>query len=113
MEILGKLVKVLPDVTGTSSKGKWIKNNFVIETSESNYAKQVCFISWEKDKGSLIKNINIGDEIKVYFSLESREFNGRWYTELNCFRVDELNLNKKSEENTNTEPSQEDDDLPF
>lgn len=89
MEIIGKLAKKLQEQNGESQRGHWVKMDFVIETSDQ-FPKQVCFSLWGEEKVSIVRNMQIGAEIKVYFSPESREFNERWYTELKCFRIDVL-----------------------
>ena len=87
MEILGRLVRVLPEQSGDSAKGRWIRGGFVIETSEQ-YPKQVAFTMFGEDKVAMIKGIAMGAQLNVHFSPESREFQGRWYTDLRCFRID-------------------------
>ncbi|MBP1629354.1 MAG: hypothetical protein H6Q15_247 [Bacteroidetes bacterium] len=90
MEIIGKLVKVLPEETGNGKNGQWVKGAFVIET-EGQYPKKVHFTLWGEERVASIKVINPNDQIKVYFDVESREFNERWYTDLRCFRIDSFN----------------------
>lgn len=89
MELIGKLAKKLQEQSGESQRGHWVKMDFVIETSDQ-FPKQVCFSLWGEEKVAIVRNMQLGAEIKVYFSPESREFNERWYTELKCFRIDVL-----------------------
>ena len=90
MEIIGKFIKVLPEQTGESARGPWIKGGFVIETEEQ-FAKQLAFTLWGEEKVAIIRNMPINTQIKVYFNPESREYNERWYTDLTCFRIDTFN----------------------
>lgn len=90
MEIIGKFVKSLPEQNGESQRGPWVRGGFVIETEEQ-FPKQVCFSLWGEDKVAVVRTMNAGTQIKVYFSPESREFNDRWYTDLRCFRIDTFN----------------------
>lgn len=89
MEIIGKLFKKLQEQNGESARGLWVKMEFVIETQDQ-FPKQVCFSLWGEDKVAVVRNMQLGSEMKVYFSPESKEFNGRWYTDLRCFRIDVL-----------------------
>ena len=89
MELIGKLFKKLPEITGESQRGLWVKMEFVIETQDQ-FPKQVCFSLWGEDKVAVVRNMQLGAEMKVYFSPESKEYNGRWYTDLRCFRIDAL-----------------------
>lgn len=85
MEIQGKTIAVLPIESGTSAKGNtWQKRNFVIETP-GQYPKKVCFQLF----GDKVNDCpNVGEEVKVSFDPESREYNGRWYTQLNAWKVE-------------------------
>ena len=46
LEIVGKLVKILPEVSGQSAKGPWSKQEFILETLEASYPKKVCLTAW-------------------------------------------------------------------
>ncbi|WP_020598745.1 DUF3127 domain-containing protein [Spirosoma panaciterrae] len=87
LELVGKLIKVLPEVTGQGRNGAWNKQEFVIETLDSQYPKKVCMTAWG-DKANDLKQFAEGDTLKATFSAESREYNDRWYTELRAFRIE-------------------------
>jgi hypothetical protein len=87
LELIGKLIKVLPEVTGQGKNGPWTKQDFVIETMDSQYPKKVCMTAWGDKTGDL-KQFADGDTLKATFSAESREYNERWYTELRAFRIE-------------------------
>lgn len=86
MEISGKLIQVLPVQEINGKNGVLQKHSFVIETQEQ-YPKKVCFSAWGDKTGDLKQAAN-GDLLKVQFSLESREYNGRWYTEAKAYRIE-------------------------
>jgi hypothetical protein len=85
LELTGKIVTVLPEKTGTSSRGPWRKQEYVIEIP-GDYPKQVCFMVWgdKIDQFSVVE----GETMTVHFDLESREYNGRWYTDVKAWRVE-------------------------
>lgn len=86
MEITGKIILCMPEQGGTSKAGKaWRKREYVLETQET-YPKKVCFNIF----GDRIDQypINQGDDVTVSFDLESREFNGRWYTDVRAYKVE-------------------------
>jgi hypothetical protein len=86
MDIKGQLVQVLPLQTGTSKAGKeWSKQEFVIET-EDQFPKKVCFTLFG-DKVSLLNGLSVGTPVEVAFNLESREFNGKWYSNINAWKL--------------------------
>ncbi|MBN2263866.1 MAG: DUF3127 domain-containing protein [Prolixibacteraceae bacterium] len=90
LDIKGRLIQILPVQTGTSKAGnEWSKQEFVIETSEEQFPKKVCFTLFG-DKVSLLNGINNGDEVEVAFNLESREFSGKWYHNINAWRINKV-----------------------
>lgn len=85
MEIRGRIINLLPLTTGQGKNGEWKKQDYVLETLDQ-YPKKVCFNLW----GDKIDQypVNIGDEVIVSFDVESREFNGRWYTDIRGWKID-------------------------
>jgi hypothetical protein len=86
LEITGKVITLLPEQTGAGKNGNWVKQDFVIETTEQ-YPKKVCFSAWG-DKAAQIKTLQTGQVVKVSFNAESREFNGKWYTDLRIWKLE-------------------------
>ena len=86
MEIAGKLVQVLPVQTGTSPKGEWRKCSFIIEITDSKFPKKICILAW-KDLVDQVQKLEVGSNINVSIDLESREFNGKWYTDVKAWKI--------------------------
>ena len=82
MEIKGQIIKILPIESGAN----WEKQSIVLQP-EGQYAKPV-FISFFKDKISLISGLFEGETITVSINISSREHNGKYYTEVNGWRVE-------------------------
>lgn len=87
MEIEGRLEIKLAVQSGRSAKGDWAKQEFVIEYQEGNFPTKACFSVWGADKVKDLERYNVGDQIKVAFNISSREFNGKWYTDLRAWRI--------------------------
>lgn len=86
LEVKGQLIQILPVQSGTSKAGKeWSKQEFIIETEEQ-FPKKVCFTLFG-DKVSLLNGISVNDQVEVSFNVESREFSGRWYHNINAWRI--------------------------
>ena len=98
MEVTGKLIKKLDIQKGTSKAGKeWQKMSFIIET-DSKYNNEISFDLFGEEKISML-NQEIGSELKIYFNLSSREFNGRYYTQAQAWKIEELNnISNESDE---------------
>ncbi|MDD3567637.1 MAG: DUF3127 domain-containing protein [Bacteroidales bacterium] len=88
MEISGKLVEKLPQQTGQGRNGQWVKQEFILETQEQ-YPRKVCIALWG-DKAREIDSIAIGESLKASINVESREFNGKWYTDVKAWRIEKL-----------------------
>jgi len=91
MDIVGKIIQVLPLQEGISKTGNpWKVQSYVLETQEQ-YPRKVCFEIFGEDR---IKNnpCNVDDIVTVSFDIESREFNGRWYTSIRAWRVQQGNM---------------------
>ncbi len=85
MEITGKIVQTLPKQTGNARNGStWEKQKYIIEVP-GQYPKKVCFNLW----GDKIAKFNIkdGDDVTIAVDVESREYNGRWYTDIRAWNV--------------------------
>lgn len=92
IEISGKLSQILPLQTGSGRNGSdWKKQEFIIET-EDQFPKKICMNLWG-DKAEDIKNFNIGQMLKASVNIESREFNGRWYTDIRAWKLENLSHN--------------------
>ena len=83
----GKILHILPEVTGTSPRGDWKKQDLVIETAEKQSPKKICFTLFN-DKNDTFSKIKVGSDVEVSFSIESKEYQGRWFSNVNAFRVD-------------------------
>ncbi len=119
MEINGKIVEILPEKTGQSSKGAWRKQEFILET-DGQYPKKVCFMAWTDKIDEF--SIKLGEDLVVSIDLESREYNGRWYTDVKAWKVGrsgdavDYRPTSPSEEYSDRRPATQpslNDDIPF
>lgn len=88
LELSGKIIRKLLPQSGQSARGPWFKQEFVIEFQDGNFPQQACFNVWGEDKVKELENFNLNDEVKVSFRPSSREFNGRWYTDLRAWKIE-------------------------
>lgn len=107
MEISGKIIAVLAPTSGQGKNGVWRSQDYVLETSDQ-YPKKVCFnLFGDKiDKFPLA----VGDAVNVSFDIESREYNGRWYTSIRAWKVDKEAVGVSQ---VPAEPAQENYQNPF
>jgi hypothetical protein len=94
LELTGKIVQLLDLQSGTSARGDWKKQDFILETEEQ-YPRKICISLWG-DKIGDIAGVQLSKEIiTVSITLESREFNGRWYTDVKGWKI-QRNLETKA-----------------
>jgi len=119
LQVKGKVQQILKPESGVSRAGKeWKKQEFVIETDEQ-FPRKVCFTLFG-DKTSLIDGLSNGEEVEVSFNVESREYNGKWFHNINAWKIEKPaaeNLPepppKFSMNDIPPEPDDETNDLPF
>ena len=87
MEISGKIIQVLPEQGGVSkTSGKeWKLQAYVLETQEQ-YPRKVHFEVFGEDRIKA-NPCQLDDIVTVSFDIESREFNGRWYTSIRAWKI--------------------------
>lgn len=85
MEFEGTVFSVLPIVKGTSARGEWMKQEVIFDLP-GEFQKKLCVGFWG-DKAQDASNLKSGDRVSVSANVESREYNGRWYTEVRGWRM--------------------------
>jgi len=114
--IKGKIKEFLPVESGTTkSSGKeWSKQNFIVSNNDGYEGKEqiYCFEVFGDEKlESLTKYQKIGDSVKVFFNISTKEWKGKYYTSLSCWRIEKLD--KTSTENSPTHDAEYDEELGF
>ena len=119
MEINGKIIELLPEQSGESANGAWRKQQYILET-DSQYPKKICFMVWSDKIDELA--IKQGENLSVSIDIESREYNGRWYTDIKAWQVTRVDASADNipfagpESFNNTQPEEPpllDDEIPF
>jgi hypothetical protein len=87
LEIEGTLAQKLPVQSGNSARGPWAKQEFILEYPDGNFTAKACFTAWGQDKVQDLGKYQVGDKVKVSFNLKSREYNGRWYNDLQIWKI--------------------------
>jgi|LZCG01.1.fsa_nt_gb hypothetical protein len=108
LQIEGKIIQILEPKSGESRNGKWLKQEFVIETQET-YPRKVCLQVWN-DKADLLKQFSTGETIVASINIESREYNERWYTDIKAWKLEKPNSQTPAP--SKATPLPEDDMLP-
>lgn len=128
IEITGKVLQLLEVQTGEGRNGPWQKGGFVMEVGD-RFPKKVCLQVWGDMLGQ-VNALKVGESVKAFVDIESREYNGRWYTDIRPWKLEKVETtpvdtsasynpppasktNESQEENNTGTPSSFEDDLPF
>ncbi|MBK6834237.1 MAG: DUF3127 domain-containing protein [Bacteroidetes bacterium] len=85
MNIQGKIVQVLPMQSGEGKKGQWKRQQIIVEIL-GPYPKTICVSIW----GALINESILipGNNMDISIDIESKEFNGKWYTDIKAWKIE-------------------------
>ena len=84
MEFEGVVYKIMPVTRGTSARGEWQRQDVVFEVP-SEFSRKICVTFFNKE--SDVAKLHEGETYVVSVNVESREYNGRWYTDVRAWRV--------------------------
>jgi len=84
MNISGKIWQILPEVKGEGKNGPWSRQDLIVETEEQ-FPKKVCISVWNNK--IKVTELKAGDPVNVEITVESREYNGRWYTDVKAISL--------------------------
>lgn len=85
LNISGVVLNILPLQTGTSKAGnQWQKQDFILETG-GQYSRKVCICLFGDNVDKF--PLQVGQSVTASVDIESREFNGRWYTDVRAWNV--------------------------
>ncbi len=85
MEFEGKAIEKFEAAKGTSARGEWQRQEVLFEVMDGQYPRKVVVTFFNKEQE--VSSITIGESYTVSINIESREFNGRWFTNVNGWRV--------------------------
>ena len=110
MQIDAKVIEVLPLQTGEGKNGPWKKQDVVVMT-KGPYPKKICIGFWnDKIVNSILQT---GYDVRIYFDIESRDYNGKWYTEAKGWKVALVLGDGPSVISDVNSGNEGEDDLPF
>ena len=119
LKITGTVKQVLEEQSGEGRNGPWRKQEFILET-DGNYPKEICVMQWGDNIDAFA--VQVDERLTASIDIQSREFNGRWYTDIKAWKVErgEAGGQAAPPPTRDGEPfpeppdtDDEDDDLPF
>jgi len=85
LKITGKVTQILEEQSGEGKNGTWRKQEFILQT-EGDYPKDVCIIQWGDNIDQFA--VQEGERLTTHIDIQSREFKGRWYTDIKAWRIE-------------------------
>ncbi len=85
LKLAGKVIKILEEQSGESKNGPWRKRDFILETP-GKFPRKVCITQWGDQIDE--SKVSEGDEITAFIDIQSREYKGRWYTDVKAWKVE-------------------------
>ena len=76
-----KAVQLGTMTEGTNQRGVWMKQELIVQTLEQ-YPKTICIYVWNDAAKIVRSKVTAGMLISIKLEISSREFNGKWYTEV-------------------------------
>jgi len=84
MEFEGKVIQILPATSGTSARGPWQRQDVLFEMTQE-FSRKLCVTFFNKPDD--VAKLRVGGLYQVSVNVESREYNGRWYTDVREWRI--------------------------
>ncbi len=85
-QISGKFLKMMPKIEGEKDGKEWVRTQFAIMSMDTN-PKMIAFDVFGHDKVAVVESLQTGNTVVVEYAPESREYNEKFYTNLQCSRI--------------------------
>ena len=86
MEFEGTVYKIMPVTKGTSARGEWQRQDIVFEYNDGGqFLRKICVTFFNRPDD--VSKLREGASYNVSVNIESREYNGRWYTDIRAWRL--------------------------
>jgi len=106
-ELTGK-IKLIQDAK-TFESG-FTKREMVVIVEDGKYPQEIN-LEFVQDKIALLDSLNVGQEVTVTFDIRGREYNGRYFNNLQGWKI--VAMGEEQSPPYPTPPDIEDDDIPF
>lgn len=84
-----ELTGIVHKIFEIQSKSETFKTREFVVTTEDNYPQFIKF-QLTQDRCSIIDQCKEGEQLKVYFDLRGREWNEKYFTNLNAWKVEKV-----------------------
>lgn len=67
--------------------GEMRKRTVVIDYKSGQFDRKAAFVVQVDSVNAEVNNMRLGDEVTMHYNIESREWNGKWFTDLKVWRI--------------------------
>lgn len=85
-QVIGKLINIMPEVSGTTDNGEWVRGGFVVLCGDGNN-RSVALTLFGRERIDMLSGLSIGETIIADYFPESHEYGTKWFTDLRCTRI--------------------------
>lgn len=82
----GKVIQILPEISGVTERGEWIRGGFVIE-SITETDNRIAIEVFGQEKIEWVRNLSIGEVVIVDYRVSSRFYIDKWFTSAQLVRL--------------------------
>lgn len=88
MEIIGRIIEILPEISGETERGEWKRGGFVVETLTDFPVTLQLDLDGER-LSSFATNpaMVVGTIVKARFGVSSRKIGDKYFTNAKCWEV--------------------------
>jgi hypothetical protein len=85
MDFVGKVLEILPAMSGQSARGTWERQTVIFEQANKQFGKEIAVTFMNKAQD--VAMLRVGESYTVSFDIESRKYMDKWYTDVRAWRV--------------------------
>lgn len=80
------VLQVLTEEYGSGTRGNWVRRSVIVEHGE-DYPRKLCVTAFSQEKADILGTLTPGLLVRMSITFESREYDGRWYTDCRFIRL--------------------------
>lgn len=80
------VLQVLTEECGSGTRGDWVRRSVIVEHGE-DYPRKLCVTAYTQEKADMLGALTPGLLVRMSIAFESREYDGRWYTDCRFIRL--------------------------
>lgn len=84
--ISGNVIQILPEVSGVSDRGEWVRGGFVIE-SITEADNRIAIEVFGEEKVNWVRSLAVGEVVIVDYRVTSRFYVDKWFTTAQLVRL--------------------------